>query len=315
MFHTVASPWAWGGFLALIGVILALDLGLFHKKAHTPTLREAFGFTGLWTTLALAFGGVVGWLGGGDAAIAYWTGWMVEWSLSIDNLFVFVLVFTTLGIPRASQHRVLFWGILTALALRAVMILVGAALLERFHFLIYVFGAFLLITGAKLLLARGESEGPPKWMTALTRLIPSTPHLHGEAFVVREGARWLATPLLVALVLVELTDVVFALDSIPAIFGITNDPFVVFTSNMFAILGLRSLFFVLADLVERFVYLKTGLALVLLFIGGKMVASGVVHLPAVASLAVVLSLLGGSIVASWWATRSDVEVPARAPVE
>jgi tellurite resistance protein TerC len=285
--------------------MLALDLGVFHRKAHVVGFREALGWSVVWIGLALLFGAFVAWRFGAQLGVEYLTGYLIEKSLSVDNIFVFLVIFSGLGIPLQHQHRVLFWGILSALVLRAVMIFAGAALLARFHWLIYVFGAFLILTGIKLFLNRGKQEHPEQSaaMRLARRFVPSTPRLHGERFWVREEGRWLATPLFMALLMVEVTDVIFAVDSIPAIFAVTSDPFIVFTSNIFAILGLRSLFFLLAGLVEKFTYLKVGLAAVLVFVGAKMTLIDFVKVPALLSLAIVLGLLGVSLLASWWVAR------------
>jgi len=301
MLVTVGSPALWAGFIAMVLVFLALDLGVFHKRDAPITIGNALAWTGVWIAAALSFGAFIWWRFGTEPGAAYLTGYLIEKSLSVDNLFVFVVIFSTLGIPLVLQHRVLYWGILTALVLRAAMILAGTALLQRFHWLLYVFGAFLLLTGLKLLFHVGGDEPHPeknRLLGWLRRVIPSTPHLHGHHFFVLEAGRRVATPLFVALVLIEISDVVFALDSIPAIFGVTLDPFIVFTSNIFAILGLRSLFFALAGLLDRFIHLKTGLALVLLFIGAKMLASPWLHVGQGTSLTVVAVLLGGSIALS-----------------
>jgi tellurite resistance protein TerC len=285
--------------------MLALDLGVFHRQAHVVGFREALGWSVTWIGLALLFDAFVAWRFGAQLGVEFLTGYLIEKSLSVDNIFVFLVIFSGLGIPLQSQHRVLFWGILSALVLRAVMIFAGAAMLARFHWLIYVFGAFLIFTGIKLFVNRGKEEHPER--SALMRLarrwIPSTPALHGERFFVRENGRWLATPLFMALIIVEIADVIFAVDSIPAIFAVTSDPFIVFTSNIFAILGLRSLFFLVAGLVDKFVYLKVGLAAVLVFVGAKMALIDFVEIPALVSLAAVLALLGGAMLASWWVAR------------
>ena len=303
--ESIGSPMLWGGFVAFVIAMLALDLGVFHRKAHVVGFREALAWSAVWIALALLFNGFVAWRFGSQLGVEFLTGYLIEKSLSVDNIFVFLVIFSGLGIPLRLQHRVLFWGILSALVLRAAMILAGAALLARFHWLIYVFGAFLIFTGVKLFRNRGKEEHPEESpvMRLARRLIPSTPRLHGERFFVRENGRWLATPLLMALLMVEVTDVVFAVDSIPAIFAVTSDPFIVFTSNIFAILGLRSLFFLLAGLVEKFVYLKVGLSAVLVFVGAKMTLIDFVKIPALVSLAIVLALLGGAMLASWWVAR------------
>jgi len=303
--ESVGSPALWGGFVAFVLAMLALDLGVFHRKAHVVGFREALGWSVAWIGLALLFNAFVAWRFGPQLGIEFLTGYLIEKSLSVDNIFVFLVIFSGLGIPLQSQHRVLFWGILSALVLRALMIFAGAALLARFHWLIYVFGAFLIFTGVKLYLNRGREEHPEQssLMRLARRWIPSTPKLHGERFWVRENGRRLATPLLMALLMVEITDVIFAVDSIPAIFAVTSDPFIVFTSNIFAILGLRSLFFLVAGLVDKFLYLKVGLAAVLVFVGAKMALIDFVKVPALASLGVVLGLLAGSMLASWWVAR------------
>ena len=307
MTESVGNLWMWGGFLALIFFFLALDLGIFHKRDELISARQAMGWMVVWAITALIFDGFVWWRFGGTKAIEFLTGYLIELSLSVDNLFVFVLVFATFAIPPKLQHRVLFWGILTALVLRAAMIIGGTALLARFHWLIYVFGAFLVFTGARLFFHE-ESEPHPEKSVAfrlLRRLIPSTSRFEGHHFFVLEAGRRVATPLFLALALIEVSDVVFALDSVPAIFGVTLDPFIVFTSNIFAILGLRSLYFAVANLLRRFEHLKSGLAIVLVFIGLKMSVSGWVHVNALLSLAVVVSILAASIAYSLWKTRSE----------
>ncbi|MBK7974720.1 MAG: TerC family protein [Deltaproteobacteria bacterium] len=294
---TIGSPGLWIGFIGFVIVMLALDLGVFHRKSHVVGFREALGWSAVWIALALVFNAGVWWQFGAQPGIEFLTGYLIEKSLSIDNIFVFVVIFSTLGIPALYQHRVLFWGILSALVLRAVMIFAGAAMLERFHWLIYVFGAFLILTGVKLFRQRGqeqnlEDSAALRWAR---KVVPSTERFDGERFFTHENGKRVATPLFLALLLVEFTDVVFAIDSIPAIFAITRDPFIVFTSNIFAILGLRSLFFVLADMVKRFAYLKVGLAAVLVFVGAKMSLVDVYKVPPLASLVVIAMLLGGSI--------------------
>jgi tellurite resistance protein TerC len=313
--QSVGNPWLWFGFIAVIIALLALDLGIFHKKDKVVTAREAMSWVVVWASLAMLFDGFVLWKFGGAKAIEFLTGYLIELSLSVDNLFVFVIVFATFRIPGHLQHRVLFWGILTALVLRGGMIIGGTALLQRFHWLIYVFGAFLLVTGVKLFFHK-EAEHAPEHNLAfrvLTKLVPATPVLHGNHFFTRENGRAVATPLFLCLALIEISDVVFALDSVPAIFGVTLDPFIVFTSNMFAILGLRSMYFAMANLIGRFEYLKTGLAAVLVFIGVKMTISHWVHIPSVVSLGVVVALLGSSMIFSLWKTRRLAERVASPP--
>ena len=302
---SVASPAVWGAFLAFVLAMLALDLGVFHKKAHVVSFKEAASWSAVWIALALVFNGIVWWQFGPKLGTEFLTGYLIEKSLSVDNIFVFVVIFATFQVPALYQHRVLFWGILGALVMRAVMIFAGGAMLERFHWLIYVFGAFLVFTGVKLLTQRNETPDLEKgwFMRTARRVIPSTAKYDGEKFFSKVDGKWLATPLFMALLLVEFTDLIFALDSIPAIFAITRDPFIVFTSNIFAILGLRSLYFLLAGVMDRFVYLKIGLSGVLVFVGLKMALIDVLKIPSMVSLLVIATILGTSIGASLWVSR------------
>lgn len=297
---SVEKPWMWVAFVGFVLAMLALDLGVFHRRQHAVRAREALLWSAVWIALALVFGAAVFAFIDPDKGVEYLAGYLVEKSLSVDNLFVFVVLFETLAIPDELQHRVLFWGVLSALVLRGAMIVGGAALVERFHWILYVFGAFLVLTGWKLWQRRGGplKPGEGRVLAWVRRAIPSTPHLRGAAFVVEEGGRRVATPLLVALVAIELADVAFAVDSIPAVFAVTTDPFIVFTSNAFAILGLRALYFVLADLVARLVYLRVGLAAVLVFVGLKMLAAPFVRVPSWVSLTVIAGILGGTVLAS-----------------
>ena len=298
--ESIGSWELWAGFIGFVILMLALDLGVFHRKDHVIGFKEAAAWSGVWVGLALLFNLWLGWRFGSQRGIEFLTGYLIEKSLSVDNIFVFVVIFSTLGIPALYQHRVLFWGILTALVLRAVMIFAGAAMLERFHFLIYIFGAFLVLTGIKLFLQRkhATSVSESAVLRWIRRIIPSTPKLDGNRFFTTHNGRRLATPLLITLLLVEVTDVVFAVDSIPAIFAVTTDPFIVFTSNIFAILGLRSLFFMLAGLMDKFIYLKVGLAAVLVFVGVKMSIADFVKIPPLISLVVILTMLGVAVVCS-----------------
>jgi tellurite resistance protein TerC len=313
--ETVGNPWLWAGFIAIILVLLSLDLGVFHKKDEVVAPREAMAWVAVWATLAMFFDAFVWWRFGAARAVEFLTGYLIELSLSVDNLFVFVIVFTSFRIPAHLQHRVLFWGILTALVLRGAMILAGTALLQRFHWLIYVFGAFLFFTGVKLFVHKEGEHHPEKSAAfrAMRRVIPATPRLHGNHFFAVEDGVRVATPLFLCLALIEVSDVVFALDSVPAIFGVTLDPFIVFTSNIFAILGLRSMYFALAHLIGRFEYLKAGLAMVLVFIGTKMLISGWIHIHSFVSLGVVATLLGGSMIYSLQKTRRLAEANPRPP--
>jgi len=305
--ESVGSPALWIGFFAFVLVMLALDLGVFHKKAHVVTFKEAAIWSAVWVSLSLVFNGVVFATAGSQAGIEFTTGYLIEKSLSVDNIFVFVVIFGSLGIPPQYQHRVLFWGILTALILRAIMIFAGVAAINQFHWLIYVFGGFLVLTGIKLYLQRDKPESPEesKILQWARRVIPTTSRFDGQKFFTIENGKRMATPLFLALILVEVSDVIFAVDSIPAIFAVTNDPFIIFTSNIFAILGLRSLFFMLAGMVDKFRYLKVGLAVVLVFVGVKMLILDLYKIPALISLAVILGILTASIVLSLRASRRD----------
>jgi tellurite resistance protein TerC len=315
MLATVGTPALWAGFIAFVLAMLAVDLGIFHRKSHVVGFREALTWSAVWIALALLFNAGVWWMFGADRGLEFLTGYLIEKSLSVDNIFVFVVIFSALGIPAIHQHRVLFWGIVSALLLRAGMIFGGTALLARFHWLIYVFGAFLILTGAKLYFQRGREMRPEDgWaMRTARRLIPSTSRYDGARFLTRENGRRVATPLLMALLLVEVTDVIFAVDSIPAILAVTTDPFIVFTSNIFAILGLRSLFFLLAGVVDKFRYLKVGLSAVLVFVGAKMSAVELYKVPALVSLAVITAILGAAVGASIAASRREARA-VRLPV-
>jgi tellurite resistance protein TerC len=300
MSQTIGSPLLWIGFTLFVLGMLALDLGVLHRRAHEVRPREALMWSLVWIGLALAFnGGIYAWFGS-QRAIEFLTGYLIEKALSVDNIFVFLVLFSYFSVPPAYQHRVLFWGVLGAILLRALFILVGAALIQAFHWIIFVFGGFLILTGIKILTQKHENVQPERnpLMRLLQKLVPTVPEYHGTRFLVRVNGRRYATPLLVVLIAVEATDVVFALDSIPAIFAVTRDPFIVYTSNIFAILGLRSLYFLLAGIMDRFRYLKVGLGLVLAFVGLKMVVSDLYQIPVGISLAVVASLLGASILAS-----------------
>lgn len=295
------GPAFWIGFIVLILGLLLFDLLWFHRKPHTIAAKEAFGWVCFWVALAVAFNVFVYLEFGGAKSLEFSTGYLVELALSLDNVFVFIVIFRYFKVPAQYQHRVLFYGILGAIVLRGIFILVGAALLKEFSWLLYVFGAFLVFTAIKLLVQSDEGVHPEnnpvlKW---LRKLIPITHEYHGQKFFIRGEKGLLATPLLAVLVLVESTDVVFAVDSIPAIFGITQDPFIVYTSNIFAILGLRALYMLLAGIMDKFHYLKYGLGAVLLFIGVKMLISGFFHIPIGISLGVVALLLGGSILISF----------------
>lgn len=297
---------AWVGFTLLILALLALDLGVFHRKARAVDVREALGWSGFWIALALLFNAWLYWSRGPQAGAEFLTGYLIEKSLSVDNIFVFLTLFAYFKVPAEYQHRVLFWGVLGALVMRGVMIAAGVALLERFDWIIYAFGGFLILTGVQM--ARktevGMDPGRNPVVRLIRRLLPVTDDYHGQSFLIRINGTLTATPLLLVVLIVEASDVVFAVDSIPAIFAVTKDPYIVWTSNVFAILGLRSLYFALAGIMDRFVYLKYGLAAVLVFVGAKMCASGVYHMPAWLSLGVIAAMLGGSVAASFVVSRS-----------
>ncbi|HET7228928.1 MAG TPA: TerC family protein [Longimicrobium sp.] len=301
------SIWFWVGFNALVLLILALDLGVFHRKAHTVSLREAAGWSAVWVAVALLFNGVIWWYAGRQPALEFLTGYLVEKSLAVDNIFVIALIFSYFAVPEKYQHRVLFWGILGALVMRGGFIAAGSYALERWHWVIYLFGGILLLTGIKLAIRKDEGFDPAEnpVLKLVRRIIPVSDAYDGQRFFTRQNGRRMATPLLLALVMVEVTDLVFAVDSIPAIFAVTRDPFLVYTSNVMAILGLRSMYFLLAGVVHKFVYLKVGLALVLVFVGAKMMLADVYKMPVLVSLAVIATLIGGSIAASLLHARRD----------
>jgi tellurite resistance protein TerC len=301
------SLWLWAGFNLFILAMLALDLGVFHRKSHAVSIREATVWSLVWITLAMIFNAGLWYFRGPEPAVQFFTGYLIEKSLSVDNIFVIALLFNYFAVPPAYQHRVLFWGILGALVMRAAFILAGTALLAQFHWILYVFGAFLILTGLKMAISRDTEVHPEKnpLLKLVRRLVPVTNEYRKGHFFVREGGRLLATPLFLVLVLVESTDLVFAVDSIPAIFAVTTDPFLVYTSNIFAILGLRSLYFVLAGVMAKFVYLKLGLSGVLVFVGSKMTLVDVYKIPSPVSLAVIATILTVSIVASLLRNRRE----------
>ncbi|MCA1591591.1 MAG: TerC family protein [Acidobacteria bacterium] len=316
------SIWAWVGFAVFILCMLALDLGILNRKAHAVTYREAAVWSLVWVTLAMIFAGGVFWSLDRQHGLEFLAGYVIELSLSVDNLFVFLLIFSYFRVPAKYQHRVLFWGVLGALVMRITMIGLGAALIQRFHWIIYVFGVFLIYTGIKMLLQE-ETQADPEQnpiVRFVTRFIPVTRRYEGEKFFTFEQGRRTGTLLLLVLVIVEVTDLVFAVDSIPAIFGITTNTFIVYTSNVFAILGLRSLYFLLAGMVEKFHYLKIGLSIVLAFVGVKMLTEGFI-LPYVSkelligiSLGVVALVLLGSVAVSLiWPQEAETNVEVQLP--
>lgn len=310
------SIWFWTGFVGVVFVFLLLDLGVFHRNAHEVRMREALTWTAVWISLSLFFaiGILFFWdrmqigseYSNSEAAMAFLAGYLVEWSLSVDNIFVFLVVFAYFRVPAKYQHRVLFWGIVGALVFRSIFIAVGAVVLKQFLWTMVLFGIFLIYTGVKLASAHGRTMDPGNnpVVKLFRKLIPVTEDYRGQRFLVRENGRLLATPLLVALIVVEFTDILFAVDSVPAIFAITHEPFLVFTSNVFAILGLRSLFFAVAGMMQLFRFLHYGLAVILTFVGIKMLYGYVAEIyhwqkfPVVLSLAVIVGVLVASIVAS-----------------
>lgn len=316
--------WVWAAFFAVVLALLVVDLGLLHRESREIGVRESLVTSAVYIGLGLAFGGWVWWWFGAEPGMNYLTGFALEKALALDNVFVVALIFGFFAVPRRLQHRVLFWGILGVVVLRALMIGLGAAMIENFSWVLHVFAVFLIATGIKMVFAsdRAPDLAANPVVRFLRRRFNVTDELHGERFLVRlphpKTGRpvWFATPLLLALVLIELADVVFAVDSVPAIFAITTDPFVVYTSNVFAILGLRALYFALAAMVQRFHHLKYALALVLIFIGSKIFAAdllGLEKIPPVVSLAVTFGLLAGGVVWSLIRTRPAAERAAEAP--
>ena len=310
--------WLWIGFNVFVLMMLALDLGVFHREAHEVSMREAAGWSVLWVSLALVFNYGIYYFLGPQVGLEFLTGYLIEKALSVDNIFVFVLIFSYFNVPPRYQHRVLFWGILGALLMRGAMIAAGAALIAQYHWIIYIFGAFLVFTGIRMAMQTEhaiEPESNPV-IRLVKRFVPVTNRYHGQKFFIREDAggrlRRVATPLFVVLVLVETTDLIFAVDSIPAIFAITTDPFIVYTSNVFAILGLRALYFLLAGVIHKFHYLKLGLSAVLVFVGAKMLVTYFdYHVPIGISLGVIGTVLLASVAASLMFPRS---VDAHDPV-
>ncbi|SFT49935.1 tellurite resistance protein TerC [Geodermatophilus amargosae] len=313
------SPLLWLAVLGLIVGMLAVDL-FAHRRAHVIGVREAATWSALWVAIGVAFGAWVWWAYGADSGQQYFAGYLIEKSLAVDNVFVWAILFTYFAVPREYQHRVLFLGVLGALVLRGVFIAGGSVLIASFDWVLYLFAAFLLWTGYRMIRPRDEHLDPERSraLRLFRRWVPMTDAYHGQRFLVRRDGVLLATPLLAVLVLVELTDVVFAVDSIPAIFAVTDEPFLVFTANAFALLGLRAMYFLLADLVHRFVYLKVGLALVLVWVGVKMVLKvDLLYVPTPVSLAVIATVIGVSVAASLRVTRGQgrraVAAPAAPP--
>ena len=313
--------WLWLSFLGIVAMMLAIDLGVVHRKSKEIGVKESLLTSAVYILLGVAFGGWIWWHMGATAGINYLTGFVVEKSLAMDNVFVIAMIFTYFSVPRIYQHRVLFWGILGVIVLRAIMIGVGAALVERFSWVLYIFAAFLILTGVKMWLSADKEYdvAANPVLKFVRRHFRVTDTLHGEHFWIKQAdprtgkAGWYMTPLMLALLMVEIVDVVFAVDSVPAIFAITTDPFIVYTSNIFAILGLRALYFALAAMVDRFHYLKYALAVLLVFIGSKIFvadALGLAKIPPVASLSVTFAILAAGIGWSLWKTRERPGVAA-----
>lgn len=302
----VIQTWHWVAFAAFVVTMLVLDLGVFHRHSRETTLREAGIWTAIWCSLALCFNGLIWFWLGRKPASEFLLGYLIEWSLSMDNVFVFAVIFSFFRVPKKYQYRVLFWGILGAILMRLAFVLLGAALIARFHWVIYVLGAFLVWTGIKLIYHDEEMDPEHSWVLRLARKWFSVAkESHGEQFFVVENGKRCITPLFLVLLVVESTDVAFAIDSVPAIFGITRDPFIVFTSNIFAILGLRALYFLLAGVMGMFRYLRYGLSAILIFVGIKMLIADWLHIEPWQSLLVVIGLLAISIIASLLAVKHD----------
>jgi tellurite resistance protein TerC len=302
------SIYFWVGFLGFVFIMLALDLGVFHKKHRKVPVKEALMWSGIWISLAMVFMAIV-WVDlGKTKALEFLTGYVIEYSLSVDNIFVFIMIFTYFNVDERYQHKVLFWGILGALVMRAIFIFAGVALIERFHWIIYVFGAFLVFTGIRMLFGDDSKKDLSKNAVVkfAKKVLPVTDEYHRENFFIRKEGKLFATPLFIVLLIIESSDLIFAVDSIPAILAISQDSFIVFTSNIFAILGLRSLYFAVSGIMEYFRFLKTGLAFVLGFVGVKMCIADFFHIPVMVSLGVIIGILAVSIFASIIFRKGDL---------
>ena len=303
--------WMWFSVLGLILVMLAIDL-FAHRKAHEISVKEAAYWSAFWVTLGIAFGGLIWWHFGAEYGQQYYAGFLIEKSLAVDNVFIWAIIFSSFAVPKKYQSRVLILGVLGALVFRGIFIGAGAAILEAFAWVLYIFAAFLIFTGVQMLRKADDHESPAdsKFYKWFSKAVPSTPEYHGQKLFIRQNGIRLATPLFMVLVLIEFTDIIFAVDSIPAIFAVTSEPFLVFTANAFAILGLRAMYFLLADIMHRFVYLKFGLALVLIWVGLKMGLHDIVKIPTTISLLVIVLILAGSIFASFQVTK-DLAKPKK----
>jgi tellurite resistance protein TerC len=311
------SIWFWLAFNAGVFVALALDLVQFKHRGRELSIRAATQRTAIWIVLSLLFNLIVWKIRGPEKALEFLTGYVIEYSLSVDNIFVFVLIFHYFRVPPMAQHRALVWGIVGALVMRGVMILLGVALVERFDFILYFFGAFLLVSAWRMFFVKQEPKdfGQSWVMRCCSWAFPVTPVFHGEHFKAKVNGKWMLTPLALALIVIDVMDLVFAVDSIPAVFAITRDPFIVYTSNICAVLGLRSLYFLVAKMIDRFVYLRNGLAIVLAFVGAKMMLRDVFEIPTLLSLGLVVGVLGATIVISMIATKraNSTTMPSAAP--
>jgi len=304
----IATIYVWIGFLAFVLLMLALDLGVFHRKSHEVKIKEALIWSAVWISMAMVFNYGIYVYMGEVKAMEFLTGYVIEKSLSIDNLFVFIMIFSYFNVDKKYQHKILFWGIIGALIMRSIFIFAGVALINKFHWIIYIFGAFLVFTGVKMLFQKDEKMDPNKnpLVRLFKRFYPVTDTMHGDRFFVKINAKTFATPLFVVLLLVEFTDLIFAVDSIPAIMAITSDPFIIFTSNVFAILGLRALYFALAGITQYFHYIKYGLSAILVFVGVKMVMVDFYKIPVLISLFTILGILVISVVASLVFPKKEV---------
>lgn len=304
--------WMWIGFNVFVLAMLALDLGVFHRKSHEVKIKEALAWSGVWIALALVFNVLLYFWRGEQAALEFFTGYLIEKSLSVDNIFVFIMIFAYFKVPALYQHKILFWGILGALVMRAIFIATGVTLIQKFHWVIYVFGAFLIITGIKMALQKDKEIHPEKnpVLKLFRRFMPVTTEYASDNFFTRRDGRLFATPMFVVLLLIETTDVIFAVDSIPAILAITTDPFIVYTSNVFAILGLRALYFALAGVMQMFHYLAYGLAAILVFVGTKMMLVDFYKLPIGIALGVVAGILAISVIASLLHPKTETKALA-----
>jgi tellurite resistance protein TerC len=308
--------WVWGALIVGILAMLAVDL-FMHRDAHVIGVREAAVWSGIWVIVAVGVGVAIWASYGSEFGMQYFAGYLIEKSLAVDNVFVWAMIFSYFAVPREYQHRVLFYGVVGALVFRAIFIAAGSVLIATFAWILYVFGAFLILTGIKMLIQRNEHIDPAKSKTLklFRRFVPTTDTYEGQKFLTRRNGVLMATPLLAVLVLVEVTDIIFAVDSIPAIFAVTQEPFLVFASNALAILGLRAMYFLLADLMHRFIYLKLGLSLVLIWVGIKMIIShAFFKIPTVISLGVVIVTIAVAIGASLWVSREDAQKPEREKV-